>query len=148
MATVLFRSDCISIADEHECSNLIAYTNSSDFDDLFYSTASPAPTFYLRVPSVFFEEENPQEQEDLELSNGVIVTLRQSILEKRKLETGYMPNYMHRKLQKVLMHESVQIDGDYWKRRDAYETNPIKKYNLKTASVLLTKYDSVEKNTI
>lgn len=141
-------SDCIDVRDSHTCSILIEYENTSNFDGINYEAGSPGPSFQLRIPAVFYEEENPQEQEDLELSNGVIVNLRQSILEKRELETGYMPNYMHLKLQKVLMHESVQIDGDYWKRRDAYETKPIKKYNLKTASVLLTKYDSVEKNTI
>lgn len=141
-------SDCIDIQSAHECTTLIEYENTSDFDGIEYESVSPGPSFQLRIPAIFFEEENPQEQEDLELSNGVIVTLRQSIVEKRKLETGFMPNYMHRKLQKILMHDSVYIDGDYWKKRDAYDTSPVKKYNLKTASVLLTKYDSVEKNTI
>jgi hypothetical protein len=127
---------------------LIEYSNSSDFDGLYYSDPSPNTTFQLRIPAIFFEEKNPQEQEDIELSNGRIVTIRQTIVEKRLLETGFMPNYMHRKLQKVLMHETVSIDGDYWKRRDSYDDSPIKKYNLKRAEVLLTKYDSVEKNTI
>lgn len=144
----LFKSDCIEVKDDHECTKLVEYSNESDFDGIVYSDTSPPPTFYLRIPAIFFEEENPQEQEDLELSNGQIVTLRQSLQEKRLLETGYMPNYMHKKLQKVLMHESITIDGDGWKRRDAYETNPIKKYALKRASVLLTKYNSVLKNTI
>jgi hypothetical protein len=144
----LKKSDCINTKDSHDCTKLIEYSNESDFDGISYSDISPRPTFYLRIPAMFFEEENPQEQEDLVLSNGVIVTLRQEIQEKRLLETGYMPNYMHKKLQKVLMHESITIDGDGWKRRDAYEPNPIKKYALKRASVLLTKYNSVLKNTI
>lgn len=142
------KSDCIDVKESHECTKLIGYSNASDFDGIVYTDASPPPTFYLRIPATFFEEDNPQEQEDLELSNGVIVTLRQSIQEKTLLETGYMPNYMHKKLQKVLMHETIEIDGDNWKRRDPYETNPIKKYNLKRGSVLLTKYNSVLKNTI
>lgn len=142
------KSDCIDLKESHDCTKLITYQNSSDFDGINYTNVSPDAGFKLRIPAIFFEEENPQEQEDLELSNGVIVTLRQSIVEKRKLETGFMPNYMHRKLQKILMHDSVYIDGDYWKKRDSYDTSPVKKYNLKTASVLLTKYDSVEKNTI
>lgn len=142
------KSDCIDLQESHDCTKLIEYQNTSDFDGIDYTTVSPDAGFKLRIPAIFFEEENPQEQEDLELSNGVIVTLRQSIVEKRKLETGFMPNYMHRKLQKILMHDSVYIDGDYWKKRDSYDTSPVKKYNLKTASVLLTKYDSVEKNTI
>lgn len=146
--TEVATSDCIDLRESHDCTVLIEYENTSDFDGINYEAGSPGPAFQLRIPAMFFEEENPQEQEDLELSNGVIVTLRQSIVEKRKLETGFMPNYMHRKLQKILMHDSVYIDGDYWKKRDSYDTNPVKKYNLKTASVLLTKYDSVEKNTI
>lgn len=145
---VIKKSDCLDVRESHDCTKLIEYSNESDFDGIVYSDISPRPTFYLRVPAMFFEEDNPQEQEDLVLSNGVIVTLRQGIQEKRLLETGYMPNYMHKKLQKVLMHESITIDGDGWKRRDPYESNPIKKYSLKRASVLLTKYNSVLKNTI
>jgi hypothetical protein len=142
------KSDCIELRETQDCTVLIEYENTSNFDGVNYEAGSPGPSFQLRIPAMFFEEENPQEQEDLELSNGVIVTLRQSIVEKRKMETGFMPNYMHRKLQKILMHDSVYIDGDYWKKRDSYDTSPVKKYNLKTASVFLTKYDSVEKNTI
>lgn len=145
---IVKKSDCLDVKESHDCTKLIEYSNESDFDGIVYSDISPRPVFYLRIPAILFEEDNPQEQEDLVLSNGVIVTLRQEIQEKRLLETGYMPNYMHKKLQKVLMHESITIDGDGWKRRDAYEPNPIKKYALKRASVLLTKYNSVLKNTI
>jgi hypothetical protein len=128
---------------------LIEYTNSSDFDGIRYGgTYSPSTTFNLRVPAIFFQESNPQEQEDIELSNGEIVTIRQSIQQKRMFETGYMPNYMHLKLQKVLMHDTVSIDGETWRKRDSYDDSPVQKYNLKMAKVLLTKYDSVEKNTI
>lgn len=132
----------------HETSQLIAYTNSSNFDGIVYPDTSPSLVFYLRIPAMFHVEQNDQTQEDLELSNQTLVTLRQNIIEKRMIETGYMPNYMHRKLQKVLMHEIIFIDNEYWKKRDAYETSPIKKYNLKTGSVLLTKYDSFLRNTI
>lgn len=142
------QSDCLDIKQDHECTLLIEYENTSDFDNLSYEAGSPGPSFQLRIPAVFHEEKNPQEQEDIELSNGRIITLRQTIQEKRLLEIGFVPNYMHRKIQKVLMHDTVFIDGDYWKRRDAYEDSPVKKYNLKRATVLLTKYDSVEKNTI
>ena len=145
--TQVAKSDCINIT-ESGCTKLIEYSNASNFDGIEYPTVSPYTKFYIRIPATFYEEENPQEEEDLELSNGVIVTLRQSIQEKSLLETGYMPNYMHKKLQKVLMHETIIMDGDQWKRRDPYETNPIKKYNLKRGSVQLTKYNSVLKNTI
>ncbi len=147
-SAMLAKSDCIDLKESHLCTELIEYTNPTNFDDIDYETGSPSPTFYLRVPAMFHEEDNPQTQEDSELSNGVIVTRRQTIQEKTLLETGYMPNYMHKKLQKVLMHETIIIQDTQWKRRDAYEANPIKKYNLKRAEVLLTKYNSVERNTI
>ncbi len=146
--TAILKSDCIDLKESHDCTELISYSNSSDFDGIAYQSASPAPTFNLRVPAVFNEENNPQEQEDLELSNGVIVTIRSSIQEKRLLELGYMPNHMHRKVQKILMHETIEIDDTQWKKRDSYDANAIHKYNLKKAQVWLTKYNSVEKNTI
>ncbi len=146
--TPVAKSDCLDVKLSQSCTKLIGYSNSSDFDGLIYGIESPDPTFYLRVPAMFFEEKNPQEQEDLELSNGRIITIRQTIQEKRLLELGFMPNYMHRKVQKVLMHETISIDGTQWKKRDSYDDQPVRKYNLKRASVLLTKYDSVEKNTI
>jgi len=145
---VLAKSDPIDIKLSHPETIQIEYYNTSNFDGIQYLESSPPPAFYLRIPAVFNEERNPQEQEDVELSNGEIVTIRQSIQQKKLLETGFMPNYMHLKLQKVLMHDTVIIDGETWRKRDSYDDSPVRKYNLKTAKVLLTKYDSVEKNTI
>lgn len=142
------QSDCLDVRTTQDCTKLIEYTNSSNFDGIDYSDFSPGNYFRLRIPAVFNEEKNPQEQEDLELSNGVIVTLRNQIQQKTLLETGYMPNYMHLKLQKILMHETIIIDSTQWKKRDSYDDSPVKKYNLKKAQVYLTKYNSVEKNTI
>lgn len=145
---LLAKSDPLDIKISHQDTIQIEYYNTSNFDGIQYLESSPPPAFYLRIPAVFNEERNPQEQEDVELSNGEIVTIRQSIQQKKLLETGYMPNYMHLKLQKVLMHDTVIIDGETWRKRDSYDDSPVRKYNLKTAKVLLTKYDSVEKNTI
>lgn len=143
----LVKSDCHYIKTSHDCTELIEYSNPEDFDDIVYDI-SPAPSFFIRVPAQFWKEDNPQEQEDIELSNGEIVTLRQSIQEKRLLEIGYCPNYFHKKIQKILMHDTITIDGDNWKRRDEYETENIKKYPKKTAQCWLTLYNSIERNTL
>lgn len=145
----LLHSDCISVKDLHDCTELITYDNTVNFDGLVFETSgSPSGgPFYLRVPAQFWKENNPQTQEDHELSNGEVVTLRQTIQEKKLLELGYMPNYMHKKLQKILMMDSILIDGEYWKKRDEYESENINRYGLKRAKVWLTKYDSVKKNT-
>lgn len=144
----IFHSDCVDFRDSHECDLTIVYTNGTDFDGIDFESGSPSTgPFTLRVHAQFWKETNPQEEEDHELSNGTIVTLRQKIEEKRLLELGYMPNYMHKKLQKILMMDSILIDGDYWKRRDSYESDNINRYGLKKGQVWLTKYDSVKKNT-
>lgn len=145
----VLKSDCIEVAEQDGCTQLIQYTNSQDFDGISYGSAmSPDPNFYLRIPAVFYKRKNPQEQEDMELSDGEIVTLRNTITQKKLLETGFLPGYMHLKLQKVLMHDTVIINSIYWKKRDSYEDNQPDKYNLYRASVLLTKQGSIEKNTI
>lgn len=112
---VFYNSDCIDVKESHNCTALINYTNATDFDGIVYDT-SPQPDFNIRIPAQFWKQDNPMEQEDSELSNGVIKTRRQTISEKQLLEVGYMPNYMHKKLQKILMHDTITIDGDQWKK--------------------------------
>lgn len=146
-------TDCIDIRETHDCLVEITYSNTTDFDGIDYESGSPTPEFTALIPAQFWKENNPQEQEDSVLSNGVIVTRRTEIQEKTLLEVGYVPNYLHKKIQKILMHNSVQIEdvnGDltYWKKRDAYEAENLDRYPLKTGNVWLTKYNSVEKNTI
>lgn len=153
LLSLLAQSDCLDLATSQPCSALIGYSNTNDFDGIDYESVSPAPVFYIRIPAQFWKEDNPQEQEDSVLSNGVIVTRRTEIQEKTLLEVGFVPNYFHKKIQKILMHNSVQIEdvnGDltYWKKRDGYESENLNRYPLKVGSVWLTKYNSVEKNTI
>ncbi len=146
-------TDCIDIRQNHDCLIEITYSNTNNFDGINYESGSPTPVFTALIPAQFWKEDNPQEQEDSVLSNGVIVTRRTEIQEKTLLEVGFVPNYFHKKIQKILMHNSVQIEdvnGDltYWKKRDGYESENLNRYPLKVGSVWLTKYNSVEKNTI
>jgi len=145
--TVAAKSDCLDIKTDHDCTVLLEYTNSEDFNNIVYLT-SPTSEYKLRIPAQFWKEDNPMEQEDSELSNGVIKTRRQTITQKRYLEIGYLPNYMHLKTQLALMHDSLTIEGDQWKKRDAYESESIKRYPLKRANVWLTLYNSIDDNIL
>lgn len=147
-------TDCIDVRQgfPEKCLTEIIYSNRKDFDDIVYQT-TPAPVFRKIVEAQFWKENNPQEQEDSVLSNGKIVTRRTEIQEKTLFELGYLPNYEHKKIQKILMHNYVvipDVSGDeiQWKKRDPYESENINRFPLKRAQVWLTKYDSVEKNTI
>lgn len=148
-------TDCIDIRTSfpEKCLTEITYSNTKNFDNIEYEDVTPQPVFTKIVEAQFWKENNPQEQEDSVLSNGQIITRRSEIQEKTLLELGYLPNYEHKKIQKILMHNYVvipDVSGDeiQWKKRDPYETENIDRFPLKKASVWLTKYDSVEKNTI
>ena len=142
------KSDFVQVRASHPTSLVIRYSNSSNFDGVIYEAGSPPPVFYLRIQAMFHVEQNDQEGQDLELNNGSIKSMVQALREKRLLETDYLPMYMHKKIQKVLMNESIFINNDYWKQGDGYVTSPVKKYNLKMATVYLTKYNSILRNTI
>lgn len=142
-------SDLLSVQSHINATLAIDYSNHKDFYGIAYSETSPAPVFRLRIPAIFYEEDNPAEQEDHELANGTITRLFNKMEERRKLDIGYMPQFMHRKLQIVLMHDTVIIDGKEWIRREAYErAEGNKRYPLKRASVWLHDKNFIKKNSL
>lgn len=146
--TEVFRSDCLDIKTTHSCTTLIRYTGNRDYAGLVYADESPEAEFYLRVPSVFFHERNPEEDKSLELSNSVIINTSGTIKSQRRLDVFPTPDYFHRKLQLALRHQTVEIDNKLWIREEAYEKsvpqNP--RWPLKKASVWLTERNFVVRN--
>jgi hypothetical protein len=141
-------SDCIDIRTSHECTKLITYSNSKDFDGVEYDT-SPGLEFYLRVPAVFFLERYPQEQENAELSTADYVRLRNEIKAQKLFDVGYVPYYLHRKLQLVFAHDIIEIDGKNWLRQEEYEINEgNKRYPLKPATTWLTDKNYIKRNIL
>lgn len=148
-ASELYKSDCIDIAEEHECTKLITYSNNSDFAGIVYDGISPVPEFHLRVPAMLFRATRPEEQEVHPLSNDEWLRVWSRMTKKMRLELGFMPDYMHEKLQLILMHDNVEIDGLSWKKRDPYELGEGNKRNpLMKASVLLTDKTFIKRNLI
>lgn len=143
-------SDCIDFQSDQDCTELIQYSNSSNFAGLVFTSVSPSNYFYIRVPAVFFEEQFPQEQEDLELSDDTIITLWSKIEAKKTLDIGYMPFYMHMKLQMILMMDNVLIDGIPYRKRDEYQITPSssKRSALRRASVILSQKDFIDRNLL
>lgn len=140
-------TDCISIKENHPCTVLVNYANATAFDGV--PDSSPMQSFNIRIPAVFFEEQNTQEQEDIELSNDEIVRLYNKVEEKRLLKIGFMPHYMHRKLLLALVHDFVTIDGKEWIKRDEYKKNEGNRhYPLKSGEVLLTDKNFIKENQL
>jgi len=143
-------SDCISIRQTHTCTLPVYFHNNTDLAGLvFDQSASPADTFTFRIPAIFFHPINTAEQEDIELSDETIVRLYNKLEEKQLLEIGFMTHYMHRKLQIILMADSVVIDGKSWLRRDEYQMlEGNRHYPLKRSTVLLTDKNFIKENQL
>lgn len=147
--SIVAYSDCISVKTSQDCTELITYYNSNNFADLDYSDESPSIVFYLRVDAVFFEEVYPEEMESIDLSDSQSVQLRSEVKRKKTLVLGYMPFYMHRKLQLVLAHDNVTIDGESWMKLDGYQiTAGDKHYPLRKAQSLLTDKNYIQRNVL
>jgi hypothetical protein len=146
---VVAKTDCISMKEAHSCTVPIDYYNNSNFNNIIYDNISPQVTFRLRVPAIFFREDNPTEREDSELSNGEIVRLYNKLELRRRLDLGFMPQYMHQKIQFVLMHDNVEIDGKRWIQRGEYEkADTNRQYPLNRASVWLHDKDFIKENQL
>lgn len=147
--TVVAKSDCIQVKELIACTLAIDYSNHKDFNNLIFEDLSPSPTFRIRIPAKFFMEDNPAEQEDTELSNGEIVRLYNKLEERRKLEIGFVPHYIHRKIQMILMCDNVTIDRKNWIRRDTYQkTEGNRTYPLKRGEVWLHDKDFIRENQL
>lgn len=150
--TELATSDCIDIKTSHECTALLTYSNSKDFDGIEYDT-SPGREFNLRVPAVFYQERFPEEEETAELSTADYVRLRNEVKAQKLLDLGYMPFYMHKKMKLILAHDSVEIyDGHETTeviRQEPYEIQDAnKRYPLRRATVWLTEKNYIVRNIL
>jgi hypothetical protein len=151
-SAVLAFSDCVEITDNQDfiCTKLISYSNSTDIAGLGFPSWSPPAIYYLRIPAVFFEEQYPQEQEDLELSTDEIITLWSKMEAKKLLDIGFMPFYMHKKVQLILMMDYISIDGIEYRKRDPYTISEggSKRHALRRAQVLLSEKDFITRNLL
>lgn len=131
------------------CSELITYSNDSNAFDLDYESGSPSAEFNIRIPARFFHESFPQEEEVHELSTDEQVNIWSKLERKKLLEVGYVPYYMHKKIQMILMHDNIAIGQEYWVRKDPYQiTEGNKRYPIKMATIQLTDKDTIERNLI
>ena len=144
----LKKSDVVSLKDTQDCTTLIRYSNSKNFADINYQT-SPPPTFNIRIPAIFNQERFPDEHEETDLSNSRIVRQTNQIKAQRLLEIGFMPFYMHKKLQLILAHDTIEIDGEEWIKTEPYEiTDGNKRYPLRKAQVWLTNKNYIVRNIL
>lgn len=137
------------VAGVGNCVSLIRYSNHKNYMGIDYESGSPAPEYEIIVPAMFFEESYPLEEEVHPLSNDTWKRTWSRMEGKKLLELGFLPYYMHRKLQFILVHDEIEIDGVFWVKRDPYEiAQGNKRYPLKRGQVVLTERDFISRNLI
>lgn len=147
---VIMKSDCLDVKASQPCSNVISFTNASDYAGLKYS-AMGSPTFSIRVPSVFFHEDLDEESEEHELSDNTIMEVSSKLMRKKRFDIDFVPYYFHNKIQQILAHQSVSIDGQPWikLKGDKYDIEKGKKtFPIKKAAVLLTDKNFIRRNLL
>lgn len=144
-----YRSDCLDIRTEHQCTNLIEYSNNRNYTGLIYTNISPEPSFQIRIRSIFFHEEFPQEDFVMELTSGIEKTSG-VITAQRRFDVDRVPYYMHKKLILIFEHQSILIDGAYWTKQEKYEMidNQKQTFPMKKGQVLLTMRDFVQRSVL
>lgn len=147
-AAPLAYSDCLDVKLAHDETELIEYSNARNFAGLIHSDISPDATFNIRVPCRFFHEVFPEEDEAIELTSSVITTSGQ-LKSQKLLEVQHVPYYFHKKLQLILKHQTLTINGTDYQKEEKYEINQgNKQWPLKSATCLLTEKNSVLRNVI
>jgi hypothetical protein len=151
-STELFKSDCLDIKPEWDETVLIEYSSSRNFASLNYTSVSPDPEFYIRIPAIFFQERFPEEGEVIELSNSRSIQLNAQIKAQRLLRIKDMPAYMHRKLKLVLIHQNITIDLQDWVKEGGQEyelvTSSNPRWPMQRAQVWLTEKDYIIRNVL
>lgn len=142
-------SDPLDIRLTQPCTNLIEYSSNKNYAGLFYDGLSPSPEFRIRVKSIFYDEELPQEDFVMDLPQGVEKT-GSVLTSQRLLKIHKVPEHQHKKIVLALNHQFVLIDGSYWTKGEKYEK--LQKSNerqpMRNAQVLLTQRDFLVRSNL
>lgn len=100
----------------------------------------------FRLVGQYFHLREITENEVYEQSTGGLSVPFIQAKFQRRLDTGYMPAYMHQNLVKALMHDEVYVgsalvDSERVIKEEAYDSTGVNRYSLRTAQVWLTKAD-------
>jgi hypothetical protein len=147
-SSIVLKSDCLDVAESHDETIFIEYSNHRNYAGLIYANDSPDTTFGIRVPCRFVHEVEPEEDEAMELTSSIITTSAQ-VKTQRLLEVKHGPYYWHKKLRRVLKHQTLTIFDKQWKKEEKYEVIEGKgTWPLKAATCLLTEKTSVVRNVL
>lgn len=106
----------------------------------------------LRLEGQFYHSKTERENEVIEKSTQSMLGLAHKLYLKRQLEVGYSPAYIHEALERALLFDQITVKADNSGisypviARDAYETDNIERFNLRSGSIWLTIKDQLPTN--
>jgi hypothetical protein len=146
--SVVAKSDCLDIRENHDDTILLTYSNHRNFAGLVYQNTSPNTTFNIRIPAIFFHQRFPEEDEVMELSSE-LATLNGTLRKQRLLDTDYVPYYFHEKLKLILKHQSLSVFNREWVKQEAYQiAEGNRQAPLKKAQCWLSEKEFVHRNIL
>jgi len=129
------KSDLLHIAD-HDDTVLIQYGDKTNYAGIDYSNED---IFAIRLDGRFAKERTPEENESDQTSDGTVEKLSSTLKDQKLLELEYAPPYIHKLMKRVLNHNTIYIDGEYWVKEENYEARDVSNSQpLQPASCWLT----------
>jgi len=123
---------------------LVSYSNKRLYQGIPANTE--IRTFW---PISFWQTNNPQQFEDIEILPGEFTRLRNELNNETMMETDYLPPYMHRSIQLSLAMDTVKINDVEQIQRSEYSyAFPNRHYALSKGKVTLTERKSIVRNVI
>jgi hypothetical protein len=115
------KSDLLHIAD-HDDTVLIQYGDKANYAGIDYSNED---IFAIRLDGRFTKERTPEENESDQTSDGTVEKLSSTLKDQKLLEIEYAPPHIHKLMKRVLNHNTIYIDGEYWVKEENYEARDV-----------------------
>lgn len=140
--TILAITDLCAIQPDPDPSIQLLYQNDIEEDGV--STQSQ---FAIRIPASFFRGRFPEEIETMETTDGKVNELTGSTKEQRLLDIQHIPDYIIRKLKKILKFRDKFIDGQRWAYEESLEPKDGSAFfEFRRCSCYLTLDNSIVRN--
>jgi len=116
----LAESDCFLVDDEDTV--LIQYGDKTNYAEIDYTAQQ---IYSIRLAGRFVKERTQEENESDQTSDGAVEKLSSTLKDQKLLEIEYAPPYIHKLMKRVLNHNTIYIDGEYWVKEENYEARDV-----------------------
>lgn len=114
-------TDLIDIMDDDD-TVLIQYGDKNNYAEIDYTAEQ---IYSIRLAGRFAKERTPEENESDQTSDGAVEKLSSTLKDQKLLEIEYAPPHIHKLMKRILNHNTIYIDGEYWVKEENYEARDV-----------------------